>query len=89
MRLWLLSCVMFFGNSPSSIPYAPKRGPYLKKMFFMYRYSFEGVLQAIYGFEREPLVCEDASDPRQCMLNTGKQKPHHIFRFLPLHECYQ
>ena len=37
-----------------------------------YRYSFEGVLQAIYGFEREPLVCEEASHPRQCMFNDAE-----------------
>jgi hypothetical protein len=41
----------------------------------MYRFSFEGIVQAIYGFERKPLDCDDEvlqmcvfSDPKT-MLN--------------------
>ena len=35
------------------------------------RYSFEGVLQAIYGFEREPLECTE-DDFRMCMFQNGE-----------------
>lgn len=35
-----------------------------------YRYSFEGVLQAIYGFEREPLNCNEPED-NKCMFQNG------------------
>jgi hypothetical protein len=31
------------------------------------RYSFEGVLQAIYGFDREPLDCEKLDEKHQCI----------------------
>lgn len=34
------------------------------------RYSFEGALQAIYGFDREPLVCEDNKE--SCQFHTGE-----------------
>ncbi len=43
-----------------------------------FRYSFEGVLQAIYGFEREPLECEEegSSEPQHqrqgCLFSDGE-----------------
>lgn len=39
-----------------------------KLMFYhvLHRYSFEGILQAIYGFDREPLDCEK-DDKHQCI----------------------
>ncbi len=35
------------------------------------RYSFEGVLQAIYGFDREPLECDTEAE-RMCMFQNGE-----------------
>jgi hypothetical protein len=34
------------------------------------RYSFEGVLQAIYGFDREPLACDEVEENR-CIFREG------------------
>ena len=47
--------------------------PYTNKTSFSsgYRYSFEGVLQAIYGFDREPLDC-DQKQSKVCMFNSGE-----------------
>jgi hypothetical protein len=36
----------------------------------IYRYSFEGTLQAIYGFDREPLDCEKGN-VKPCMFQNG------------------
>ena len=41
------------------------------------RYGFEGMLQAIYGFDREPLDCEH-DDTRQCLF----QQPDDVLRKL-------
>ena len=38
---------------------------------FSCRYSFEGVLQAVYGFDREALECKE-EDPHMCMFKEGE-----------------
>lgn len=47
--------------------------PYLQWLSYAsyVRYSFEGVLQAIYGFDRPPLECEDESS-NKCVFREGE-----------------
>ena len=46
------------------------------------RYSFEGVLQAIYGFDRPELIC-DHSDRHKCVFMYGEA----ILRELDVHNA--
>jgi len=42
------------------------------------RYGFEGMLQAIYGFDREPLECNQDDTSRPCLF----QEPDDVLRKL-------
>lgn len=48
----------------------PKYLQWLSYMSYV-RYAFEGVLQAVYGFDREPLDCEE-DNKRLCMFRDGE-----------------
>lgn len=39
----------------------------------VFRYAFEGVLQAIYGFDRDPLKCEPVDDAMCKILESPKK----------------